>query len=108
MLFRGVVLATMLVAGSQSVGMDPRAHASGENACIGTLTAYDASTRALTVKTSKGVETFILAEKASVRLGSRVLPEGEIASHTGLRVKVRFTESGRKRLASSVMLSPAP
>lgn len=80
--------------------------ASSEASSIGTLSKYDAKTRVLTIETAKSVDSFVLAEKASIHLGSRVLPEEEIASHVGARVKVRFNESGGKRVATSVMLSP--
>ena len=108
MLLRGVVLAAVLVSAPESVVSGLRSQAVSEASSIGTLSAYDVKTRVLTIKSGKGAEQFVLAEKASVHLGSRVLPEAELASHTGLRAKVRYADSDGRRLATSVMLSPAP
>ena len=108
-LLRGVAVAAVLMSTSQPVVVDMVSQASsGEDSIIGTLSAYDARTRLLTVKTEKAVVEIVLDQKASVHLGSRVLPDDEIAAHTGLKVKVRFTDSGGKRTATSVMLLPAP
>jgi len=92
---------------TQIAAVVSRAYASNESSEIGTLSGYDAETRLLRLKTDRGVDDFVLADKASVHLGPRVLPATEIGSHVGLRAKVRFTRAGNQRLANSVMLSPA-
>lgn len=106
MVLRGVVLAAVLSTTAQPSMVGLRSQSSNEASAIGTLSKYEARTLVLTIKTAKDIETFVLADKASVHLGSRAIPEAEIGSHVGSRVKVRFSESGRKRVATSVMLSP--
>jgi len=105
-LMRGVVLVAVLATTAQPAVVGLRSQASGEGSSIGTLSKYDVKSRVLTVQTASSANSFVLAEKASVYLGSRVLRDEEIASHVGARAKVRFTESGGKRVATSVMLSP--
>ena len=101
-------MVALLAGVTQPASHVQGAQASAENAVIGTLAGYEAKTRVLTVKVEKDLQTFLLADKASVHLGSKVLPDSEIAAQIGHKVKVRFTKSGGKRLANSVMLSPAP
>jgi hypothetical protein len=85
-----------------------QARARGENAVVGTLSGYNVKTRVLTVKVDTVVERFVLADKASVRAGSRVLPASAIAAQVGRKVKVRFVESDGRRVAETVMVSRAP
>jgi len=106
LLLRGAVLAVVLTTTAQPAVVRLGSQASSEASSIGTLVGYDTKTRVLTIRVGKEPESFVLAQKASVRLGSRVLREEEIGSHAGLKVKVRFTESGGRRVANSVMLSP--
>lgn len=93
---------------AQPTGQVLRAQATAENAVVGTLSGYDAKTRVLTVKVGKDLQAFVLADKASVHLGSRVLPDSEIAAQVGRKVKVRFVTSGGKRIAQTVMVWRAP
>jgi uncharacterized membrane protein len=105
-MLRSTAVVALLAGLTQPASQVHGAQASEENAVVGTLSGYEAKSRVLTVRVEKDLQTFVLADKASVHLGSRVLPESEIAAQTGHKVKVRFTEKGGKRLASSVMLSP--
>jgi hypothetical protein len=72
---------------------------------VGTLQKVDGQN--LTIQTSKGSETVMLAPKAQIRNGSKVMTAADLSSHTGDRVKVRYTESGGKKEASSVAVSAA-
>jgi hypothetical protein len=108
-MIRVIVWSAALLAGvAQPIGPALVAQGSQANAVIGMLAGYDARTRMLTVKVDKDVQSFVLAEKASVHLGSRLLPEGELSAQAGRRVKVRFVESGGRRIAQTVMVSRAP
>lgn len=107
-IIRSVAVAALLAAVAQPTGHVLKAQASAENAVVGTLSGYDAKTRVLTVKVDKDLQRFVLADKASVRLGSRVLPASDITAQVGRKVKVRFVESGGKRVAQTVMVSRAP
>jgi uncharacterized membrane protein len=104
----GAASAAMLAGAVQPSGQELRAQASAENAIVGTLSGYNVKTRVLTVKVDKDLQRFVLAEKASVHLGSQVLQASDIPAQTGHKVKVRFVESGGKRLAETVMVSRAP
>ena len=107
-ILRTTAVVVLLGGLTQAASHVHGAQASAENAVIGTLAGYEAKTRVLTVKVEKVLQIFVLADNASVHLGSKVLPASQIAAQIGHKVKIRYTESGGKRLANSVMLSPAP
>ena len=73
-----------------------------------TLASYEARTRSLSIRTDKGPVEFTLGDKATVRVGSHVLSEGEIAAQTGRRVKVRYTQASGKRVVQTMMISRPP
>ena len=102
-----IVLATFANPGRPPVAVSWEQTAP-DSAAIGTLSGYDPKTRILTIKCQKTDQAFVLAAKASVRLGAEVLSDDEIVKQTGKRVKVRYTEAGGKRLAHSVMISRNP
>jgi phage baseplate assembly protein gpV len=103
------VAAVALLTGS--VGATPeatRVSQAASQSVIGHLVSYDHETRSLTVATGSGRQTFVLAGKASVRRGSRVLEAKELALHAGAKVKVRYFNNGSGRLvAETVMVSSA-
>jgi hypothetical protein len=107
-IIRGAVCAALLATAGQPSGHQFRAHVSAESAVVGTVAQYEVATRALTVKVDKTLQTFVLANNASVHLGSRVLPDSDIGAHVGRRAKVRFVESDGKRVARTVMISRTP
>jgi hypothetical protein len=72
----------------------------------GTLEKIDGQN--MTVKTAKGTETVMLESTTQIRSGSKTMTAADLASHTGARVKVRFTETGGHKQAQSVTLSSAP
>jgi hypothetical protein len=105
---RSVAFVAVLAGVVQPISHALWAQASAEHAVVGTLSAYDAKTRELSVRVDKNLLTFVLADNVSVHLGSKVLPESDIAAQAGRKVKVRFVESGGKRVAQTVMVSRAP
>jgi hypothetical protein len=75
------------------------------HAVVGTLQKVDGQT--LTVQTSKGLETLMLAPGAKVHLGSQTMSTSELSAKTGSRVKVHYTEAGGQKQADSVTVSSA-
>ncbi len=72
----------------------------------GTVESYDATGKTLTVKGSKSTWTFSTAD-ARVWQGSKSIGVEDLASHTGAKVTVKYTESGGQKSATSVRLAPA-
>ncbi len=70
---------------------------------IGTLQKVDGQT--LTIQTTKGLETVMLAPAATVRSGSKTLSAADLSGQTGSRVKVRYTETSGQKQAQSVAVS---
>ena len=107
-LIRGAV-ALVLVTGAMQPSMQTvTAQAPAESSAVGTLASYEARTRSLSIRTDKGPVEFTLGDKATVRVGSHVLSEGEIAAQTGRRVKVRYTQASGKRVVQTMMISRPP
>jgi CO dehydrogenase/acetyl-CoA synthase alpha subunit len=80
-------------------------HASHAQSLVGTLQKFDESGKTLTVQTSKGSETLPLAPNAKINAGSKTLSASDLATHTGAKVKVRYTESNGQKMAESVTLA---
>lgn len=114
-------LAFTAVAGAQH---PPAAHAHvsavhtasasvapSETGLIGTIDKFEEAKRQLVLRTRDGRVTFVLAATAVIRMGSRVLPLGDLAKDRGRKAKVRFTISHGRRTAHWVVISseaPAP
>ena len=75
----------------------------GDRAVVGTLQRVEGQT--LTLLTSHGTETVVLSPTATVHVGSRTLALSELASRTGSRIKVRYTESGGQKQAQSITVA---
>jgi hypothetical protein len=71
----------------------------------GTLEKFDASSRMLTVHTSKGAETLALGPNAHIMQGSKTMTADDLASHTGSKVDVKYTESNGQKTAQNVRLT---
>lgn len=74
---------------------------------VGTLQKFDQSGKTLTVQTSKGSETLPLSANAKINMGSKNLTASDLASHTGAKVKVWYTESNGQKTAETVHLATA-
>lgn len=80
----------------------------GEKSIIGTLEKYDPATRQLTLNLGKSSLAFRVTTDATVRQGSRRLKAEELATHRGVRVKLRYSESAGQRRADWIVLAPPP
>jgi hypothetical protein len=99
-------------ASARSAAYDVRALSSriapAEVAVIGTIERFEEAERRLVLKTHEGRVTFVLAATAVVRMGSRVLPAADLASHRGRRAKVRYTTADGRHTAHWVVISSEP
>jgi len=72
-------------------------------ALVGTLQKVDGQT--LTVQTTQGTETVMLAPSAKVHAGSKTLAASDLGAQTGSRVKIRYVNKAGHKQAESVMVS---
>ena len=97
-------LALALVAMVVLAGAGLAAQAKGKSSSItGTLQKIDGQT--LTIQTSKGTETVMLAPTAQIRRGSKSLTAADLSSETGARVKVTYSEANGQKQARMVSVS---
>jgi phage baseplate assembly protein gpV len=72
----------------------------------GTIESYDASAKTLTVKGARDTWTFSVGD-AKVWMGSKSMDAGDLSSHNGSRVTVKYTETAGQKTASSVRVAAA-
>jgi hypothetical protein len=90
------------LAAPAAPGGDPRPAALS---ATGTIQRFDAATHLLTLKTTRGSESFVVAESTTIHRGAKVATPQDLGRWNGSRAKVRYTESGGgRRTASSVMI----
>ena len=96
---------TRTAAAKTTTAPKPKAHS-----VVGTLDKYDSGANAIVVNTGKGTETLSLSSTSAVRMGARTMSAADLSSHTGDRVKVRYSESNGQRTVQSVQIQgkPAP
>jgi hypothetical protein len=102
-------LPLLMLAGALVLPAPAAAALAGHSAppamsATGTLEHYDAASRMLTLKTKKGDETFVVSDATTVHRGSKAATAAQLASWNGQPVKVRYSEAGGLRTASSVMV----
>ncbi len=74
---------------------------------VGTLDKYDSGSNSIVIKTGKASETVMLTSSSSVHMGATTISASELASHTGQKVKVHYTEANGQRTAESVQVEAA-
>ena len=74
---------------------------------VGTLDKYDSGANSIVVNTGKATETVMLTASSSVHMGASTISASELASHTGQKVKVHYTEANGQRTAQSVQVEAA-
>lgn len=97
--------ATKPVAAKTTTAPKPKAHS-----VVGTLDKYDSGANSIVVNTGKGTETLSLSSTSAVRMGAKTMAAADLSSHTGDRVKVRYSELNGQRTVQSVQIQgkPAP
>jgi hypothetical protein len=71
----------------------------------GTLQKVDGQT--LTVQTTKGAETVMLAPTAQIRRSGKTLSASDLGGESGSRVTIRYMENNGQKMAQSVTLAAA-
>ena len=97
--------ATKSTAAKTTTAPKPKTHSA-----VGTLDKYDSGANTIVVKTAKGTETLSLSSTSAVRMGAKTMSASDLSSHTGDRVKVRYSESSGQNTVQSVQIEgkPAP
>ena len=90
-------------AAATTTASKPKAHS-----VVGTLDKYDSSANTIVVNTGKGTETLSLSSTSAVRMGAKTMTMSDLSSHTGDRVKVRYSESNGARTVQSVQIEGKP
>ena len=96
---------TKQAAAKATAAPKPKAHS-----VVGTLDKYDSGANTIVVNTGKGTETLSLSSSSAVRMGAKTMSASDLSSHTGDRVKVRYSEASGQRTVQSVQIEgkPAP
>jgi hypothetical protein len=81
------------------------ASAPSHHTATGTLIAYDAPSRLLTVRSATGLAEFHVAVDARVWLGTRRLPAPQLGAHAGAQVTVAWSEAGGVRTTHTVRVA---
>ncbi len=83
------------------------AAATSHHTATGTLVAYDATSRLLTVRSASGVAEFHVAADARVWFGTRRLPAHELGAHEGAQVTLAWSEADGVRTTHTVRVAEA-
>jgi ABC-type enterochelin transport system substrate-binding protein len=102
--YRSLAIACLMVMAMATTGLAAQGKAKSAS-ITGTLQKVDGQT--LTIQTSKGTETVMLAPTAQIRRGSKTLGATDLSSETGARVKVTYTETNGQKQARMVSVSSA-
>jgi hypothetical protein len=102
--FRSLALALIAVLAIAGAGLAAQGKAKSASV-TGTLQKVDGQT--LTIQTTKGTETVMLAPTAQIRMGSKSLNATDLTTETGNRVKVTYTEANGQKQARMVSVSSA-
>jgi hypothetical protein len=108
---RWVAVLALLVAGSVAraqeppdPGPAPEDRPSYQTA-TGTLTAYDVTTRVLTVRNAAGSSEWHVASDARFWLGTRRLPLNQLGAYAGAQVTVAWSERDGMRTTHTVRVT---
>ena len=94
---------TKAAAAKTTTAPKPKAHS-----VVGTLDKYDSGANSIVVNTGKGTETLSLSSTSAVRMGAKSMAAADLSSHTGDRVKVRYSELNGQRTVQSVQIQGKP
>ena len=94
---------TKQAAAKTTAAPKPKAHS-----VVGTLDKYDSGANSIVVNTGKGTETLSLSSTSAVRMGAKTMAAADLSSHTGDRVKVRYSELNGQRTVQSVQIQGKP
>jgi len=86
-------------------GVEPRL---SHPTAAGTLTAYDAATRVLTIRNATGSLEFHVAPDARLWLGNRRIPVAQLGTRAGAQVTVAWSEASGVRTTHTVRVTDTP
>ena len=95
-----LLLSAMLASGASVFAQAPPA--STTLSMRGTIDAYDASSRTLSLSTSGGTVRFPVASTARISQGGHKVDVSELQKLTGNHATVRYTESDGAKIVESV------
>jgi phage baseplate assembly protein gpV len=98
--------ALILVPAASQAAAHKHAAKAATRVASGTVESYDSSAKTLTVKGARDTWTFSVGD-AKVWMGSKSMDAGDLSSHSGARVTVRYTEKDGQKTASSVRVAAA-
>ena len=105
--FLAITLAAgpgLLAAGGLPGGRPAESDTRAASSATGTIQHFDPASRVLTLKTSRGSESFVVADSTTIRRGAKAASLQDLVKWSGWPAKVRYTEAGGHRAASSVMV----
>jgi hypothetical protein len=107
-IMRTAALAASLGLGAVTVMAAPAAKVKSSAMTVtGTIEKVDTSAKTLTLKTTKGEETFTLGDKTSIHHGSKAATAADLSSWSGQPAKVRYTDVNGTKTLTSVMVGGA-
>jgi hypothetical protein len=89
-------------ASCQAPSAQSAAEASTTLRVPGTIDKYDASTRMLSLSTTNGKVQFPVPSAARIRRGGQPIDASQLATLSGYRAAVRYSESGGTKTVQSV------
>jgi len=95
-----LLLSAMLASGASVFAQAPAA--STTLSMRGTIDAYDASSRTLSLATSSGTVRFPVAATARISQGGHKVDAAQLQKLTGNHATVRYTESDGTKIVESV------
>jgi hypothetical protein len=100
-----VLVVMVALAGAGLSAAQAKGKSQKSQSITGTLQKVDGQT--LTIQTSKGVETVMLASSARIRSGTKTLAASDLPAQSGSRVKVTYRETNGHKEAQAVTVSSA-
>ncbi len=99
--------ATMQVSIPIGVAGEAAATRPAFRTATGTLAAYDAAARRLTIQAATGASSYAVAADARAWFGTRRLPLARLSTHLGVQATVAYTETEGVRVTHTVRLAEA-
>ena len=98
----------LAVAGPATAAQSTTTPKINHGSVAGKLESYDASNRTMKVRAGKAEQEFKLTSNAVVRMGAKTLTAGDLASHQGQNIKVRYTVTDSSKMADSITIADTP
>jgi hypothetical protein len=104
-----VALATAFVAAqapsTPGMAQSGKATTVAEHTLTGSVVRFDTASKTLSIKTSKGDESVLVASTTKINEGSKKLAAADLSGLSGHKIKIRYQEQNGKMVADSIMVS---